>query len=338
MTNELKAKFAEYDKEYALTCAQDFIKYTNQDIKDITRRFFIIGFRLNEAKEQGYVETLGYPDIETLAEKEFEFKRSTTYGLISVFRRFAKRTDNYTYLNQIKDPYKDYTYSQILEINKLVYLPSGDYIKTVIPPSSSVRDVAAYVKFRKEKAGNESYTLPQWKDLPKNAAAPEIEPAPAQTMANAQLEGQLSLEDVTEESTIETSTATENDPKTESEEETPEMTAPVQTFGLLTCAEPEEKPKYNFSTRTGVRAFLNDCLHWKEKECYSPFIGCHYYTLKNKRRIYVYVQRTASKNSIDGIYEVIHRFFIDLNQYSNVPVEITKEQFEKYCAEHTDEL
>ena len=113
----------------------------------------------------------------------------------------------------------------------------------------------------------------------------------------------------------------------------------VQTFGLPTCAKTEGKtPKYNFSTRTGVREFLKDSLHWKEKECYSPFIGCHYYMLKNKRRIYVYVQRTASKNSIDGIYEVIHRFFIDLNQYSNVPVEITKEQFEQYCAEHKDEL
>ena len=165
MTNELQAKFTQYDKEYALSQAKDFIEYTNRDLKDITRRFFIIGFRLNEAKEQGYVEALGYPDIETLAEEEFGFKRSTTYGLIAVFRRFAEISDNGTYLNYIQDRYKDYSYSQLLEINKLVYLPSYDYIKTLIPPNSSVRDVAAFIKFRKEKASNEDYTLPQWKAL-----------------------------------------------------------------------------------------------------------------------------------------------------------------------------
>lgn len=163
--NKLQKKFEQYDKEYQLEQAKDFIKYTNQDIKDITQRFFIIGFRLNEAKEQGYIEALGYPDIETLAEEEFGFKRSTTYGLISVFRRFAEISDNGTYLNYIKNQYKDYSYSQLLEINKLIWLPSGDYIKTLIPPSSSVRDVAAYIKFRKEKAGNEDYSLTQWKTL-----------------------------------------------------------------------------------------------------------------------------------------------------------------------------
>lgn len=100
----------------------------------------------------------------------------------------------------------------------------------------------------------------------------------------------------------------------------------------------EEKTRYNFYTRTGVRAFLKDCLDWKKIDCSSPFIGCYCYTLKNKRRIYVYVQRTANKDGIDYTYGVIHRYFFDLPQYSNVPVEITKEQFEEYCAEHKDEL
>ena len=312
------------EREYQLDCANTFLKWTREDIKDVTKSFFRIGFRLYEARAYKYYEALGYPDIETLAEEEFGFKRSSTYGFIQVYEMACIKYGH----NTMDERYIGYDYSKLLELCR-VKLATTDILNR-IKPTDSVRDIHQYVKFWNEYTNKHSstpkITLQEWKAqqekplviLPPVSDSNPVNEEPTDT-APDEPQADTDVNNVA--------------PTVEQPAET------VQTFGQPTCAKTEEKtPKYNFSTRAGVREFLKDAPHWKEKECYSPFISCHYYMLKNKRRIYLYVQRTASKNSIDGIYEVIHRFFIDLNQYSNVPVEITKEQFEQYCAEHKDEL
>ena len=350
------------EREYALDCAQTFLKWTREDIKDVTKSFFKIGFRLYEARAYKYYEALGYPDIETLAEEEFGFKRSTTYGLIQVYEKTCTEYGH----NSMDEKYIGYDYSKLLELSKSIY--GGDGILTHIKPTDSVRDIKQYIRFwndySQKHSGCPSITLQEWKAQQANTL-PMLPSKPtnvqsttdnlterAREQAHAAglpfydgemtedfnpyvYDGNMSVKDYKL-----MHKHMEEDKK--AEEETP---APVQTFGLPTCAEAEteptaepEKPKYIFSTRAGVREFLADCLHWKEQDCASPFIGCHYYKFKNKRHIYVYIQRKANQNEIDSIYEVIHRYFLDLPAYSNVPVEISKEQFEKYCAEHKDEL
>ena len=49
--------------EMSLSFAKDFINYTNLEINDIARKYFKIGFRLNEANEFEYYKMLGYKDI-----------------------------------------------------------------------------------------------------------------------------------------------------------------------------------------------------------------------------------------------------------------------------------
>ena len=309
-------------KKELLPSAQNFLQHAKQYIKEIGDTFFLVGCHLYEAQIYHYVETLGYNSIEELAEAELDLGKSSTYNLINVFKRFCDRDEYGNYKTWINPKYKNYKYSQLIEIEKIYSLPYN--IEKIIPPSTPVRVLKEYIKYFNKNISNYK-PLPEWQAekeqtsmLPPVSESNPIKEEPTDTVPNEQ-QPDTNVNNVA--------------PTVEQPAET------VQTFGLPTCAKAEEKtPKYNFSTRAGVREFLKDCLQWKEKECYSPFIGCHYYMLKNKRRIYVYVQRTASKNSIDGIYEVIHRFFIDLNQYSDVPVEITKEQFEQYCAEHKDEL
>ena len=313
------------EKKEILPQAKSFLERAQDDLRDIGNRYFMLGCRLWEARRYNYVEALGYESIEQLAEKEFDLGKSSTYNLINVFVRFCARGEQGQYKAWIDPALKNYKYSQLIEMEKAYVLPTYN-IEKKIPPSTPVRTLREYIKYLNKNPGDHKW-LPDWQ------AEQEQLPVLPPVSTNKQIEGQISLEDMASNNTQTEVKEYNGVPSAEQPAET------VQTFGLPTCAKTEEKtPKYNFSTRAGVREFLKDCLQWKEKECYSPFIGCHYYMLKNKRRIYVYVQRTASKNSIDEIYEVIHRFFIDLNQYSDVPVEITKEQFEQYCAEHKDEL
>ena len=48
------------EREYQLDCANTFLKWTREDLKDVTRAFFKIGFRLHEARQCKYFEALGY--------------------------------------------------------------------------------------------------------------------------------------------------------------------------------------------------------------------------------------------------------------------------------------
>ena len=347
----------ELEKKFALTMAQDFIKYTNQDIKDITRRFFVIGFRLNEAKEQGYVEALGYPDIETLAEEEFGFKRSTTYGLIAVFRRFAEVNDNYTRMNYIKKEYADYSYSQLLEINKLTYLPPSYQIKEEIPPTSSVRDIASYVKYRKERQGGYSYSLPKWKEQQKIISMPTLKPTQEpenqealQERAREQAhkagipfyegeidenfnpyvyDGNMSVEDY------------------KLMHQHMEEDRAVQTSGLQDSAKPaneestqkKEKTTYNFATRAGVRTFLADYENWKKysKSWNSVFFKNVYgYTFKNGKYIMACERTVFEGADFDIDITVVEPVYYLSSSYGMI--EISKNQFEQYCAEYKNEL
>ena len=321
-----------------LPSAKSFLEHAHEDLRDIGNRYFMLGCRLWEAQRYNYVEALGYESIEQLAEKEFDLGRSSTYNLINVYERFCDRGEYNQRKAWIDPKYKNYKYSQLIEMGKATCLSTYS-IEKQIPPSTPIRILKEYIKYVNKNPGNNKF-LPDWEEQQKTLLI-----ADKYVPKEKQREEQNSIEQTKSEE-IDFDAWLEKQPEgtfvqgggideKNSKNEQPES---VQTFGLPTCAKHEEKPKYNFSTRAGVRAFLNDCLHWKEKECYSPFIGCHYYMLKNKKHIYVYVQRTANKKNVDNIYEVIHRFFIDLNQYSNVPVEITKEQFEQYCAEHKDEL
>lgn len=85
----LENKKVKASDETQLVYANDFLKVVNDAIDDIKHRSYFIGFRLDEANRYKYYEALGYANIEELAEAEFGFKRSTTYGLMQAFN-YAK--------------------------------------------------------------------------------------------------------------------------------------------------------------------------------------------------------------------------------------------------------
>ena len=316
------------EKEYALDCAQTFLKWTREDIKDVTKSFFKIGFRLYEARAYRYYEALGYPDIETLAEEEFGFKRSTTYGLMQVYEKTCSKLGH----NSMHERYIGYDYSKLLEICKPRY--GGNDFLSKIKPTDSVRDIRKYVKFWNEysekHSGCPSITLQEWKAQQEIVNVPAL---PSMT-SNRKEEPQLVPMPGTEDNWGERHF-------TDTEEITAQP-APVQTSGLPTCAEVKkepEKPKYNFSTRDGVRAFLKDCNNWNP---YYGFIGSFFcdmffYTLKNGVNVYACGIETLLGNG-ETLETKTSEILYFINDDKRKSKRISKDQFEKYCAEHKDEL
>ena len=217
------------------TFAKAFIRETNLDLQNIAKRFFIIGFRLQEAVKMDYVTALGYQNIEELAENEFGFKRSTTYGLMQVYNRTCKY-DGFRGTMEMQDKYKEYNYSQLLEISKMKYI-DGD-IREKIAPSDTVRDIQAYVRFWNEY-GNKNSTTPdcslsEWKARQIKEENPEN---------NGQLTGQVTLEELDNKQPKDIPQITKEKTKTKIINVTKSPSAPVQTSGLRTPAKVDNQEK-----------------------------------------------------------------------------------------------
>lgn len=313
------------EQEYQIDCANTFLKWTREDLKDVTKAFFKIGFRLHEARQCKYFEALGYPDIETLAEEEFGFKRSTTYGFIQVYENTCTKYGH----NTMAEQYIGYDYSKLLELSK-VKLARTDILNR-IKPTDTVRDIHQYVKYWNEYTSKHSHcpdeTLQEWK--------------------KKQLQAQPILGLPTPKPSSEETAPTVDVVPAGDRDESPAET--VQTFGQPTCAEPEqtetviepkkEKPIYNLKARDGVRAFLKDYQNWRKysQSWGSPFFKAVYgYTFKNgkyimacERKIFDCIKFNIQSTVIEPIY------FLSTE---NGMAEITKSLFEQYCAEHKDEL
>lgn len=134
------------EKDVVLQFASDFLKSTRADLKDATRSFFKIGFRLNEAVDLGYVTALGYEDIYQLAEAQFDFKSTTTKNLMEINRAYSDKIMNKfgktPQYSMYMDPrFEKYNQSQLIEM-----LPLQEDQRACVPESMTIKDLRDYKK------------------------------------------------------------------------------------------------------------------------------------------------------------------------------------------------
>lgn len=107
--------------------------------------FVYIGFLLNEADLLEYYKEGGYESIYEYCEAEFGFKRSSTNNFIRVYRRFGE-------CMHLKDRYKSFTYSQLVEMTSL-----DDKKLILCKPDMTVRELRELK--RSESFGNVVYKV-----------------------------------------------------------------------------------------------------------------------------------------------------------------------------------
>jgi hypothetical protein len=218
-----------------LPSAKSFLEHAHEDLRDIGNRYFMLGCRLWEAQRYHYVEALGYVSIEQLAEKEFDLGRSSTYNLINIFERFCARGELGQRKAWIDPKYKNYKYSQLIEMEKAYCLRTGN-IEKQIPPGTPVRVLKEYIKYINKQPGDNK-DLPDWEVEQKQT--PMLPPV----SGGKQIAGQLSIENTEPDKP-------QNDTTVNTGEELPvtqnaKQTAPVQTFGLPTHAKVKStEPKF----------------------------------------------------------------------------------------------
>ena len=103
--------------------------------------------------------------------------------------------------------------------------------------------------------------------------------------------------------------------------------------------EVNKRPKYNFSTRTGARAFLADYQNWDSK---TGFLGClfvaqYQYRFRNGMSIWGITVQGIQGNGETLDYEEKPLFFLWENECQKAAL-ITQNQFERFCAMHHKRL
>lgn len=106
--------------EFALLNLNDVTKKINNTLDKIKDDFVYIGFLLWEANYYKHYLAKGYVSIVEYAEKELNFKKSTTYNFISVCEKFSSKREKDGYPSMNLDPkFKDFSFTQLIEIKTL---------------------------------------------------------------------------------------------------------------------------------------------------------------------------------------------------------------------------
>ena len=130
----MRSVIVKNDSEMVLAYAESFLEQTRLDLKVIEQSFFKIGFRLNEAVDNNYVQALGYQDIYELAEDQFGFKKTTTKNLMEVNRTYSTGCYGRPSM-ELADNFKGFSQTQLVEM-----LPLGPWSRENIPTTFTARE------------------------------------------------------------------------------------------------------------------------------------------------------------------------------------------------------
>lgn len=105
---------AEQRLSHSVNTLSDYTDKINQAIHDIKKSYVYIGGLLNEINSFETYKELGYENIAEYCEKTFGFKKTFTYDLMNVHRKF----NNGTIFN-LDERYKNYDFSKLVVMSRM---------------------------------------------------------------------------------------------------------------------------------------------------------------------------------------------------------------------------
>lgn len=103
------------DNELLLSYLDSSRGYIRNDLNNLATHFLKLGFHLREVQNMKYYEAGGYSSVSEFAEAEFGIKKSNCYNYIKLCELYSQN-HNSMFLD---DKYKDYNYSQLVEMMSL---------------------------------------------------------------------------------------------------------------------------------------------------------------------------------------------------------------------------
>ncbi len=105
---------AEKQISHSVNILSDYTDKINQAIHDIKNSYVYIGGLLNEINSFETYKELGYENIAEYCEKTFGFKKTFTYDLMNVQRKFNDGT-----IFNLDERYKNYDFSKLVVMSRM---------------------------------------------------------------------------------------------------------------------------------------------------------------------------------------------------------------------------
>lgn len=126
--------------------ARTSLKYMLNDVNNLKKYYFLLGFHLCDFQNNKYYEDFGYDNIYDFCDSNLGMCKTAVSNCINVYVRFCDVQDGVCRVT-IQDKYKDYSYSQLCEM-----LPLTDAQLVGFTPDVSVSRMREMKKNMKESA------------------------------------------------------------------------------------------------------------------------------------------------------------------------------------------
>lgn len=133
------------------------VKYLYKDVNDVRCHYFNLGFHLREFDRCKYYLCFGYSCTADFAAVNLGMDASAVSRCISVFEHFCVRS-GYVLTNQMQDRYKDFSYSQLVEMTTI----KDSDLLSLVKPSMTVREIR---DFKKNKRNDPSVDIASHEDV-----------------------------------------------------------------------------------------------------------------------------------------------------------------------------
>ena len=130
------------EREMALEHFQRFVK----DVSDLKATYMYLGYHLWEFDNCKYYEDFGYDNLYDFCNANISMEKTQVMRCINVWYRFCEKDNSKGCKTHLADRYKDYSYSQLVEMLPLDY----EHCET-ITPKMSVRSIREYKKALKRR-------------------------------------------------------------------------------------------------------------------------------------------------------------------------------------------
>ena len=309
----------EDEKQDFLTDCQRILEYAHATVKDMC----LLGLRLKELKQSLYWRDVfdpnanicfSYDRFEDFCVYAFGFSKTKVSNLLNIAEFVKLNGENVDFIDK---KYAGYNTSQLVELGSV-----SEYDRKFFNPKMTVAEMRL-VKNLLKTACSSTWTPKEALTEAKKRAEAKLKP----TSKNPDvLPGQITLTDLARKEEV-------FEPEEQSDTSATDCKSDVGTELK------QEESKFDFKNRAGRRHWLSRYTEWDSqynRGYYPLFERVYHYNLKNGAVVYASESHVCMDAEKLTVYDA-PRYYLKTELY-DYPLQVTKDQLEKYMSLHVEEL
>ena len=301
----------EDEKQGFLTDCQRILEYAHATVKDMC----LLGLRLKELKQSLYWREVfdpnanicfSYDRFEDFCVYAFGFSKTKVSNLLNIAEFVKLNGENVDFIDK---KYAGYNTSQLVELGSV-----SEYDRKFFNPKMTVAEMRLVKNLLKTACSSTEAKKRAEAKLKPTSKNPDVLP------------GQITLTDLARKEEV-------FEPEEQSDTSATDCKSDVGTELK------QEESKFDFKNRAGRRHWLSRYTEWDSqynRGYYPLFERVYHYNLKNGAVVYASESHVCMDAEKLTVYDA-PRYYLKTELY-DYPLQVTKDQLEKYMSLHVEEL